>query len=60
MRVNALIDLYKDTLMNEKTRKILTVERIVEILGTVEMIFDKKRSIHSGNGKRIYRIQCPS
>jgi hypothetical protein len=33
MRVNALIDLYKDTLMNEKTRKILTVERIVEILG---------------------------
>jgi hypothetical protein len=43
MRVNALIDLYKDTLMNEKTRKILTVERIVEILGTVEMIFDKKK-----------------
>ena len=40
--VNALIDLYKDTLMNEKTRKRLTVERIVEIPGTVEMIFNRK------------------
>ena len=31
--VNALTDFYKDTLMNEKTRKRLTVERFVEILG---------------------------
>ena len=28
--------------MNEKTRKRLTVERIVEIPGTVEMIFNRK------------------
>ena len=56
--VNALTDFYKDTLMNEKTRKRLTVERIVEILG--RNIFFGKRSIRSGNGKRIYRIQYPS
>ena len=31
--INALTNFYKDTIMNEKTRKRLTVERIVEILG---------------------------
>ena len=31
--IHALTDFYKDTIMNEKTRKRLTVKRIVEILG---------------------------
>ena len=43
--------------MNEKTRKRLTVERIVEILGRNVFFF---RSIRSGNGKVIFGIQYPS
>ena len=44
--------------MNEKTRKRLTVERIVEILG--RNVFFFFRSIRSGNGKVIFGIQYPS
>jgi hypothetical protein len=42
--INALIDFYKDTIMNEKTRKRLTVERIVEILGRNDF-YEKGASI---------------
>ena len=42
--VNALTDFYKDTIMNEKTRKRLTVERIVEILGRNDF-YEKGASI---------------
>ena len=42
--VNALIDFYKDTIMNEKTRKRMTVERIVEVLGRNDF-YEKGASI---------------
>ena len=57
--VNALIDLYKDTLMNEKTRKRLTVERFVEILGRNVCFFFKGASVQEME-KYFFGIQYPS
>ena len=43
--VNALTDFYKDTLINKKIRKRLTVERFVEILGRNVCFFFKGVSV---------------
>ena len=49
--INLLTDYYADTIMNERTRKRLTREKVIEIIGRDD--FSEKGGIHPRDAKGV-------